>query len=254
MIRAAALAVLLVARIAQAAPAPDDASANAAQAAPLYEEGKRHFDLAEYVAAIASWKHAYLLSSEPLLLFNIAQAYRLSGDCAEANRFYLSYQRVAPRPSNQADLTQAMTKCAGVEPASGDRSEPTPEPPHPPPPVVPPPPETGAGGHNLRLASYAVGGLGGLALIIGVTSAVSASSHANDVQNQQMGTTWGAGLQQEQSDGQSAATRARILVGVGVAALVGGGVLWWLGRDQSELKVGVSIAPGHSEVSLSCAF
>jgi hypothetical protein len=254
VIRAVVLAaVLLVARGARAAPAPNAPDAKAAEAAELYEEGKRHFDLAEYGPAIASWKHAYLLSSEPLLLFNIAQAYRLSGDCAEANRFYLTYQRSEPNPSKQADLTQAMAKCAGVEPASGDRSEPA-TPPSVPAPPPPPPPETGDRGRNLRLTGYAVGGLGGLAVIIGVASAVSASSHASTVQSQQNGTTWGAGLQQEQSDGQSAATRARILIGVGAAALVGGGVLWWLGRAPSSVKVDVSIAPDRSQVSVSCAF
>src|SRR4051812_26854195 len=69
-----------------AQPAADD-RANASEAVRLYDEGKRHFDIGEYAQAIASWKLSYLRSSAPLLLFNIAQAYRLSNNCGQANRF-----------------------------------------------------------------------------------------------------------------------------------------------------------------------
>jgi hypothetical protein len=102
-----------------ASPAPDD-RANATAAAALYDEGKRHFDIGEYAQAIASWKQSYLRSSAPLLLFNIAQAYRLSGNCAQANRFYLNYRRVENHPKNQVELDKAMARCAGIEPATGD--------------------------------------------------------------------------------------------------------------------------------------
>lgn len=102
-----------------AGPAPDDRT-QATEAAALYDEGKRHFDIGEYAQAIASWKQAYLRSSAPLLLFNIAQAYRLSGNCAQANRFYLNYRRVEKHPRNQAELDKAMARCAGIEPATGD--------------------------------------------------------------------------------------------------------------------------------------
>jgi hypothetical protein len=122
-IRAVALAVVLIlgrsASAQPAQPAPDDRSKDA-EAAALYDDGKRHFDIGEYVQAIASWKQSYLRSSAPLLLFNIAQAYRLSGNCAQANRFYLNYRRIEKRPKNQAELDKAMARCAGVEPATGD--------------------------------------------------------------------------------------------------------------------------------------
>lgn len=102
-----------------AAPAPPT-RAKADRAAALYDDGKRHFDIGEYAAAIASWKESYLLSSEPLLLFNIGQAFRLSGNCAQANRFYLNYKRALARPSNKPELDAATAKCAGVPPATTD--------------------------------------------------------------------------------------------------------------------------------------
>jgi len=122
--RAAAVFVVMIgfghlARAQPAGPKTDD-RANSAEAARLYDEGKRHFDIGEYAQAIASWKLSYLRSSAPLLLFNIAQAYRLSTNCAQANRFYLNYRRIEKHPKNQAELEKAMAKCAGVEPATGD--------------------------------------------------------------------------------------------------------------------------------------
>jgi tetratricopeptide (TPR) repeat protein len=121
--RAAVLAlVLALVRLADAQPASPahDDRAKAAEAAALYDEGKRHFDIGEYAQAIESWKQSYLLSSAPLLLFNIAQAYRLSGNCAQANRFYLNYRRDEKHPKNQTELDKAMARCAGIEPATGD--------------------------------------------------------------------------------------------------------------------------------------
>src|SRR6185436_10167302 len=105
---------LALGRLAAAQPAAPDDRAQAAEAAALYDEGKRHFDIGEYAQAIASWKQSYLRSSAPLLLFNIAQAYRLSGNCAQANRFYLKYQNLVPKPANAAELAAAMDKCKGI--------------------------------------------------------------------------------------------------------------------------------------------
>lgn len=119
--RLVVVAALAAATHARAQPATDQG--NADKAAALFDEGKRHFDIGEYTAAIASWKQSYLLSSEPLLLFNIGQAYRLAGNCAQANRFYVNYKRAVPKPANRTELEQAMAVCAGVEPAIGDADD-----------------------------------------------------------------------------------------------------------------------------------
>jgi len=69
--RSVLVAMCLVAATAHA----DDGKAKAKQ---LYDEGLRHYNLAEYPDAIASWKESYRLSKAPLLLFNLGQAYRLA--------------------------------------------------------------------------------------------------------------------------------------------------------------------------------
>src|SRR6185437_45844 len=76
-----------------------------------YDEGLRHYQIAEYTAAIDAWKQAYLISKKPLLLFNIGQAYRLSGDCQQAMTFYENYQNAEATPKNQDELDQAIAAC-----------------------------------------------------------------------------------------------------------------------------------------------
>lgn len=253
---ACAVAVAL-AGTAAAQPPPDETQ----QAAALYDKGKRHFDIAEYAAAIVAWKEAYLLSSEPLLLFNIAQAHRLAGDCAQANRFYLNYKRVAPRPTNQAELDSAMAKCAGIEPATGDTTptEPAPIPvaPTPPPPAAPVVPETIEvdQGRTLRYSGLAIGGAGAVAGIIAIVYAVRAHEKADDIAGRPAGTPWSKELDQIQADGQSAQTRARIFGVVSAVGLIGGAAVWYYGHTKSNVKVDVAVAPrGDAHVSLSCVF
>jgi hypothetical protein len=266
----AALALGRLASAQPASPAPDD-RAKAAEAAALYDEGKRHFDIGEYAQAIASWKQSYLRSSAPLLLFNIAQAYRLSGNCAQANRFYLNYRRVEKRPKNQAELDKAMARCAGVEPATGDASEP-PAPPTAgtaasPPRAAPAPasvtgssapgtapaPPVGSSGRGLRITGIVTGAVGIAALAAGGLYAVAASQDGDTVAGSRFGTQYTGDVASTDRSGKTAASRAQGLVGVGVALAVAGGVMWYVGHRRAA-QVDVAIAPGHAEVALSCAF
>jgi hypothetical protein len=53
-----------------------------------YQRGRSHYDLHEWDQAIAEFKEAYRIRSDAASLFNIAQSYRLKGDCAQAACFY----------------------------------------------------------------------------------------------------------------------------------------------------------------------
>lgn len=259
-------AAITLGGIASAQPKPDDVQ----RAAALYDRGKRHFDIAEYTAAIAAWKEAYLLSSEPLLLFNIAQAHRLAGDCAQANRFYLNYKRVQPRPPNQAELDSAMTKCAGVEPATGDTTPTTPTPIEPPPvepPSVEPAPVTPPGlppqqvdtvetdqGRTWRLSGIAVASAGAVAGAIAVGYGLRAGDKADEISGQRPGTSWSSSLEQIQSDGKSADRRARIFTVISAVGVATGAAMWWYGYSKRRVKVDVAVTQRETQVSLSCAF
>jgi hypothetical protein len=291
--RAATVFVLAIGlgHLARAQPAPPATGdrANATEAARLYDEGKRHFDIGEYTQAIASWKQSYLRSSAPLLLFNIAQAYRLSNNCAQANRFYLNYRRSEPHPKNQGELDKAMAKCAGVEPATGDAAPSSPaavttgNPPAPAPtevappattaeppgpaPTTPPagapvasPPATSPADHatsrggGLRTAGLVTGAVGAVALVASGVYGIKARQDSNTVSGAAVGTPFTGEVAMADANGQTAASRAHILVGVGAVLAVAGGAMWYVGHRLGDAHVDVAIMPGHTEVMFSCAF
>jgi hypothetical protein len=260
--RRALACAFTIALFATASAQPKD---DVQKAATLYDRGKRHFDIAEYSAAIAAWKEAYLLSSEPLLLFNIAQAHRLAGDCAQANRFYLNYKRVQPRPANQAELDSAMAKCAGIAPATGDTTPTTIQPTRggdqPPSTTVATTTDPGQRdtvevdqGRTLRLSGLAIAGAGGVATIIAIVYAIRANEKADDIGGRPAGTQWTPELEQLQSDGESAQTRSRIFTAIGAVGLVGGAALWYYGHTKSNVNVDIALAPHETHVSVTCAF
>jgi len=294
--RATAVLVLVIglgplARAQPARPAADD-PANASEAARLYDEGKRHFDIGEYAQAIVSWKQSYLRSNAPLLLFNIAQAYRLSNNCAQANRFYLNYRRSENHPKNQAELDKAMARCAGVEPATGDAA--TSEPPTSPaapttgtptaesPPATPPattPPATAASsptsapaavslttagtdhptappshrGGGWRTAGLVTGGAAAAVLVASAVYAIKARQDSNTVSGAPVGTPY-ADVAAADRSGMTAAGRAQALLGIGAVLAAAGGVMWVVGHRQGQAQVDLAIVPGHTEVTFSCAF
>jgi hypothetical protein len=66
-------------------------TAIAASARRHAESARILFELQEYDGAVDEWKEAYRLKPAPLLLFNIAQATRMSGRLGEARRAYIRY-------------------------------------------------------------------------------------------------------------------------------------------------------------------
>jgi len=124
------------------------------RAKELYQEGTRYFDLGQFDKAIDSFQSGYREKPDPIFLFNIAQAYRLSGDANKALFFYKGYLRNSPKAHNRADVEQkiqALQKQIGEGQGQGPHptSPPTPtstpgtdsmRPPAPPPATPPPPP------------------------------------------------------------------------------------------------------------------
>jgi tetratricopeptide (TPR) repeat protein len=81
-----------------------------AEALVRYEEGTKHYRLAEYDEAIAAFREAYLLVEAPEFLYDIAQSYRLKGPrfCGQARQFYRSYLSVAPTTPKRPAVTAAI--------------------------------------------------------------------------------------------------------------------------------------------------
>jgi tetratricopeptide (TPR) repeat protein len=124
---AVAAACLVAALAPSAARAQPASEAVRAEARRLHEEGRRHYELAEYDQAIESFRRAYELEPFPGFLFDAAQAHRLRGrrgDCAIAERLYRNYLRLAPEAPHAdeiAKLADEMAACARAEPPTSRR-------------------------------------------------------------------------------------------------------------------------------------
>ena len=275
--RAPLLSSMLVAAVAIVARAPEAHADDKAKAKALYEEGLKHYNLAEWTDAIKAWKESYLISKKPLLLFNIGQAYRLAGDCKQAMTFYDSYQREEPNPRNQNELDQALALCKDkpvdkpivkpiVKPIEKPLDKPIDKP------VDKPADQPAAGtvtaqpidgasgpvdapssGGGLRKIGIGVGAAGVVLGGLGVYFALDARSTANDLD----GYTgeWG----QEQIDLEAKGERSEklgfVFGGIGLAAIVAGGVMFAIGGPKATAETSsVSIMPTRGGAAVGWAF
>ncbi len=134
------VALGLVCALATAVGAQPAPPSNEDRARELYEKGNRHFKLGEYDEAIEAFKESYRLSEAPLLLYNLAQAHRLKGSCAQAALLYRNYLRDDPKGPYAAAAKQQLPKMEKCAKEKGQTAEPLPKDPTPPP-VDPKPPE-----------------------------------------------------------------------------------------------------------------
>jgi tetratricopeptide (TPR) repeat protein len=108
-----------------AAAAPDAGQDLTLTARALSDQALRQYQQGEYDAAIESFMGAFALSNNPGLLFNVAQAYRLKGDCEHARDYYQRYLSTVPetplKPSLERRLTEmeACLKSSGATTSAG---------------------------------------------------------------------------------------------------------------------------------------
>jgi tetratricopeptide (TPR) repeat protein len=244
-----------------AAPALADPTPDAKDPKQLYDEGLRHYNLAEYGQAIDAWKQAYLLSKKPVLLFNIGQAFRLSGDCAQAMTFYDSYTREEPAPKNQDELDQAVAQCKDKLAVAGHAAPVPDKPPVPPPTHVTPEPATPVATVTAQPRPQPPTDLRRIGLITtlsGVALGGAALYFALDGRSQQNTvadiTIWTPALDSTQSRGHRDNVLAWGLGIAGGAAVITGVVLWLTGAPAAETGPNVAIAPGGARIGWTFAF
>jgi len=73
-----------------------------------FDEATTAYNLGEFRRAADEYKLAYKILHDPLILYNIAQAFRLAKDFEQALFFYKSYLRNLPNARNHADVTQRI--------------------------------------------------------------------------------------------------------------------------------------------------
>lgn len=80
------------------------------RAKKMFDDATRAFNLGEFLTAVNLYRGAYKLKPEPGLLYNIAQAYRLSNDPGNAVFFYRSFLRAAPNTPNRKEVEGRIAK------------------------------------------------------------------------------------------------------------------------------------------------
>jgi hypothetical protein len=99
--------LLLTAPVARAA---DLTPAQKLEMKQLYEKATLAYDVGKYNEAIEDYQKAYEIGGDPPMLYNIAQAYRLNDQPAEALRFYRRYLQRAPNARNREDVERKIAE------------------------------------------------------------------------------------------------------------------------------------------------
>ena len=73
-----------------------------------YEEGTKLYNLGEFKGAAEAYRAAYMAKSDPVILYNIGQAYRFAGDAVQALFFYRSYLRNSPTAPNRREVEERI--------------------------------------------------------------------------------------------------------------------------------------------------
>ena len=94
-----------------ASPPPRDDNRDLTPTArELSDRGLRQYQAGELDAAIESFMGAFALSDNTGLLFNVAQAYRLKGDCALAREYYRRYLTAAPESNLKPTVERRLVE------------------------------------------------------------------------------------------------------------------------------------------------
>lgn len=215
----------------------------------LEASGNKHYELAEYDAAIADFKEAYRISDQPGYLFNIAQAFKKKGDCRQASTFYKNYLRRAPDAQNRDKIQQwiaEMDECAAKQPVV---TTPPPTTTNTPPPTTTalapaePPEEDETPSAPpasektwMKYAGFGGLGIGALGLGLGLKFALDGKASNQDLKDKCAVSCTSEEALAIQSDGRAANRKAAIFTIVGGAAVAGGAVLvvLWMRSRSSE--------------------
>jgi tetratricopeptide (TPR) repeat protein len=207
----------------------------------LYNQGQAAFDHRDFKTAIARWNSAYQLSHLPLLVFNLGQAYQLSGDCPKALSAFEKYIELEPKSEqrSQADgyVTELSAQCAARTDTQRDAQTEKPSEKRP------------RTGHDMKVAGLVAGGAGVAVFATGLAFGWRAASLGDEVTRDcSTACSWSV-EKMKQSDGQRDATIGKVLDFVGVAAIAAGiGIYLYGARDGDHA---LTIQPHSTGATMS---
>lgn len=222
----------------------------------LYGQGEEAFNRRAYSDAIEKWQASYELSHEPLLLFNLAHAYRLSGDCPRALATYRRFMAEDPTAEERAlavQLSQELEgKCEAPTPPATEQQPPTPDTVFRSTPVSTTHedhPERS--GRTLKISGMVLGGASVLTIATGLYVGRSAQAIGDEVTAAcRVSCDWAAWKDRD-AKGQRYAAIGRGLVVGGAIGIAGSAVLYYLGVRQAALTIEPSARGQGAAVSWS---
>jgi tetratricopeptide (TPR) repeat protein len=260
-------AAALLAVAALAASAADAAAGDPVppKARKLADRGRELHERGDYARAIVAFNAAYAIAPSPGLLFNLAQAYRLQGNCDDAELMYRRYIAAAPASVDERALAEThlatVVRCVqkrslNLPPDAAMAHIPLPPPPgHDP--IFDDAPERGERSRGQLARRIGLGTTIGGALALGGAAfyAVQAYRATAEVERLYAGGAKWRDIEPIDERGERAATRARWLgIGGGIGAAAGV-TLFILGR-RADRAPPVAITPvkGGVRVGLTWAF
>lgn len=230
-----------------------------AKARSLADRGRAAHDAGDYPTAIAAFTQAYVIAPSPALLFNLAQAYRLQGNCDDAALMYRRYLATGPGPEQRAlaeahlaSVERCLHKLAlhiPIETASGR--------------VIVPAAQPSASltaapvSQRARIEKDVGLGLavgGGVSLAIAAYYAIQAHEAQSDVEAAYaQGGRW-ADIAPIDARGKSAATTATWFGAGGALGLAGGIVTYLIGRRDEGPPLTVATTRNGLQLGVRWAY
>jgi tetratricopeptide (TPR) repeat protein len=258
------VAIAVIAAAVLAAPAaragePEPPQPIPPKARKLVDTGRAAHGKGEYARAVALFKEAYVIAPSPGLLFNLAQAYRLMGNCDDAA---LMYHRYLDASLTQEGRSLAEMHLATVERCMAKRSLHIPmdestaylrAAPPPDPMLALDTQPLAARGSHARLEQRVGTGMmiaGGLTLSVAAYYGLVAHDASLEVEGAYAHGARGKDIVPIQARGEEAAGRATWLGITGGIATVTGVTLYIFGK-RAERALPVTIAPANQGVSVS---
>ncbi len=243
-----------------------------------FDRATRAYDLGKYPEAIDEYQKVYEIDGDPVMLYNIAQAYRLNDQPQDAIHFYRRYLQRAPEARNREDVERKIAAqekviedkrkaAAAVQPppVTTPPVKPPPRvveqpkevvpPPAPPPPVVtapvtPPPPEPPS--TALRIVGWSMIGAGVAADVVAVIEGIRAKNRGDELtkmMNPSNPPVFDTSQQNIQSEGKTANIVAIVCGIAGTAVAVAGAVV--LITNGSSSSSPAAEAPAESGPTVS---
>jgi tetratricopeptide (TPR) repeat protein len=243
-------------------------------------QAKAHFDAAEnakragnHQLAVTEYLAAYKLFPDPEFHFNVAEAYRLAGDEQSALSYYESYLALDPHGRGAPTARARVDQIRQAQTTTQQAASPTPAEAEP---MRTAEDEAGQQaaerarrdeeqrheitaqaakrGRTMRIAGMATGGAGVVSLGIGVMFGLKARAISDEISNADMFD------QRRYDEGERADRNLLLFTGVGAAAAITGGVLYYLGHragrtaTDTALTFAPIVAPSQIAVTASGRF